>query len=59
MKYKVISRYDINALVDEVNILMKKGWKPQGGICAAVNNHNLSLFETTYYQAMVIDKEKS
>ncbi len=59
MKYKVISRYDTNALVDEINILIKKGWKLQGGICAAVNNHNKSLFVTIYYQAMVINKEKS
>lgn len=58
MQYTVINKYDLDKLIDEIKIYIKKGWKLQGGICTAVNNHNMSLFETTYCQAMVIDEEK-
>ncbi len=57
-RYTVINKYDLTILIAEINILIKKGWKPQGGVGVAIDNHNRDLYATTYCQAMVKVKDK-
>lgn len=33
MEYTVIKKTDANDLVNEVNVLINKGWKLAGGVC--------------------------
>ena len=46
-EYTVVENHRLEALVDEVNGLINKGWKPQGGICVSFKNIQI------YYQVMV------
>lgn len=48
MKYTVIRTKKLEELIEEVNLLIKDGWTPQGGICEST-----SQGEVDYYQAMV------
>lgn len=47
MEYDVISESDIKTLIKTVNDMIRKGWKPQGGI------QQSSQGERFYMQAMV------
>jgi len=55
MEYTIVKAFDLGEFTKLVNEHIKKGWKPQGGICVA------SLY-TTFLQAMIrfpyLDKEK-
>jgi hypothetical protein len=47
MEYKIIWNEDFDAFEDEVNQLIKEGWKPQGGV---------AIDADFWYQAMVREK---
>lgn len=51
MEYTIISKYNMNDLIEEVNSFINKGWIPQGGIyqdnydsyCQAMINNSKSM----------------
>ena len=49
MEYKIVYGEDPRELEEEVNELIRKGWKPQGGVCVLRERNNYWSF----YQAMV------
>jgi len=53
MKYIIIHRGLIWELELEVNILIKSGFKPIGGVATELNSRNI----TSYYQAMIKHEE--
>ena len=52
MEYLVISVNDIETLETEVNILLDKGWKLQGGVSCALSESDDYRYER-YAQALV------
>lgn len=49
MEYRIVEGAQVmQKFIDEVNKLMKEGWRPQGGI-AVIDNENAWY----YYQAMI------
>lgn len=52
MEYKVIYNNDLYKLMEEVQIEIKKGWIPQGGV-SAVPVSMIRNNEVKYLQAMV------
>jgi len=46
MEYDVISGHTLDDLRYDVNQAIKKGWRPQGGVCSDSNYHG-------YAQAMM------
>jgi hypothetical protein len=50
MEYRIIAGRDVQKLENDVNDLIRKGWKPQGGVSRAETNE-FSWFA----QAMVKD----
>lgn len=48
MKYTVVRTRNLNELIEQVNLLIKEGWKPQGGICESAGQYALE-----YSQAMI------
>jgi len=51
MQYKVVEKYSCEDLEEEVNKLIKSGWKPQGGLMVSRNNYNLNA--PCFRQAMI------
>jgi hypothetical protein len=47
MNYRVVEASDIRFLVQQVEMFIAQGWKPQGGLCVDENG---------FYQAMVREK---
>ena len=50
MEYKIVATSNCDELKAHVNLYIKKGWVPQGGIAVV---HRTSVREIAYYQAMV------
>jgi len=50
MEYKIVTQKYYQDLENEVNNLIKNGWKPQGGVAILYDSEN---GRTEYYQAMV------
>ena len=48
MKYTVVRTRKLNELIEQVNLLIQEGWKPQGGICESTYQGSAE-----YYQAMI------
>jgi hypothetical protein len=44
MAYTIIESHSMNGLIAQVTDSIKKGWKPQGGVCAS---------NGFFYQAMI------
>lgn len=53
MEYKVIQENSILGLENELNKLLKEGWKPQGGICVVRNITGFGTNEYLYLQAII------
>ena len=51
MKYEIVKSYDANELVQDVNRLINKGWKLQGGIAMASDNDGIQLFAQALVKA--------
>ena len=48
MEYTVVRTKQIIELIQEVNLLIKEGWVPQGGVCQSTADAPVN-----FYQAMV------
>lgn len=48
MSYAVVVFPDLKAVVDEVNMLIQRGWEPVGGLQVSAQGSNVY-----HYQAMV------
>jgi hypothetical protein len=45
MEYKIVEASNTDRLVYEVNLAIKDGWKPQGGVSTAKDESFISLFQ--------------
>ncbi len=54
MTYTIVDAPSIEVLTDRVNILLEKGWRPQGGVAVqyGANGHT----RPDFFQAMVTDQ---
>jgi cobyrinic acid a,c-diamide synthase len=52
MEYCIVKENAVGQFTDEVNRLLKEGWKPQGGVAVIWDEAY-----TYYYQAMIRDAE--
>lgn len=48
MKYTVVKTKKLEELIEQVNLLIQEGWKPQGGICESASQGAVD-----FYQAMI------
>jgi hypothetical protein len=53
MKYKIVESASVADLESEVNALIKKGWRPVGGVAGIAEG---SYGEPLFFQAMVKEK---
>jgi hypothetical protein len=53
MLYQVCESKNVRELQETINLLIQKGWRPQGGLSTAVSQ---STAQWWYYQAMVLDR---
>ena len=53
MEYKVLEEILLIELETKVNILIKKGWKLQGGISVSRAKHSGGNYELLHYQALI------
>ena len=50
MRYEIIDSFDPVVLVEKINKMLAKGWKPLGGLAIRYDG-----IETSFYQAMIKD----
>ncbi len=56
MEYIVIHTCGLKDITEKVNGLIKKGWKPLGGISLAIDVGAADLYKNEYVQAMIKEK---
>jgi hypothetical protein len=52
-EYALVCKQEPDRLVEEVNRLIKGGWRPQGGVTTIARNDKHGVLQVWFVQAMV------